>query len=88
MAALLDDPDPSLRVEAVGGIGSFANGLAVQTQAGVPSLAHLQFPAVWAYKNSDTVAHFALGRAVADNESFYVSFWRSWWSQNRAGLGY
>ena len=88
MAALLDDPDPGLRVEAAGGIGSFANGLAVQTQAGVPSLAHLQFPAVAAYKNSDTVAHFALGRAIADNESFYVSFWRSWWSQNRVGLGY
>jgi hypothetical protein len=88
MALLLDDPDLSLRVEAVGGMGSFANGLAVQTQAGIPSLAHLQFPAVSAYKTPETVAHFALGRTISDNESSYVPFWKSWWSQNRAALGY
>jgi hypothetical protein len=88
LAVLLDDPDLSLRVEAVGGMGSFANGLAVQTQAGVPSLAYLQFPPVARYQNSETKAHFALGKAVADNESFYVTFWKSWWSQNRTSLGY
>jgi hypothetical protein len=88
LAVLLDDPDLNLRAEAVGGMGSFANGLAVQTQAGVPGLAHLQLPAVAAYKTPDTVAHFALGGAIAANESFYVPFWKSWWSQNHVRLGY
>ncbi|HEX5431004.1 MAG TPA: HEAT repeat domain-containing protein, partial [Bryobacteraceae bacterium] len=38
LATLLDDPDLNLRVEGVGGIGAFANGLPVQTKAGVPGL--------------------------------------------------
>ncbi len=88
LATLLDDPDPNLRVEAVGGIGAFANGLAVQTAAGMPSLAHLQLPAKAPYKTADTVAHLAFGRAIAANEAFYVLFWKSWWEQNRASIGY
>ena len=31
LATLLDDSNAALRVEAIGGMGSFANGLAVQT---------------------------------------------------------
>jgi hypothetical protein len=87
--ALLEDPDFNLRVEAIGGIGAFANGLPVQTSAGVPSLAYLQFPATAPYKTADTVANFALGtQAIAKKEASYLSFWRDWWLQNRAKLGY
>lgn len=89
LATLLDDPDLNLRVEAVGGMGAFANGLPVQTRAGVPGLAYLQLPASASYKTADTVAHLAFGRpAIAANEVSYVSFWKDWWSKNRASLGY
>jgi hypothetical protein len=89
LATLLDDPDLNLRVEAVGGMGAFANGLPVQTRQRVATLAYLQFPANAPYKTQDTVAHFALGRqAIAANETSYISFWKDWWSKNRANLGY
>ena len=41
------------------------------------------------YKTAGTVANFAMGRlAIERNESAYLSFWKAWWSKNRAGLGY
>lgn len=89
LATLLDDPNQNLRIEAIGGMAAFANGLAVQTSAGVPSLAHLQLPSSAPYKTAETVAHLALGRqAIAPNEASYLSFWKAWWAQNRASLGY
>jgi len=89
LATLLDDSDLNLRVEAVGGMGAFANGLPVQTRQTVATLAYLQFPANAPYKTQDTVAHFALGRqAIGANEASYISFWKDWWSKNRGGLGY
>lgn len=89
LASLLDDADANLRVEAVGGISSFANGLPAQTPAGSPSLAHLQLPADAPYRTAGTLANFAVGyETVERNEASYVSFWRQWWSGNRAALGF
>jgi HEAT repeat protein len=86
LAALLDDPDPDLRAEGVGGLGSFANGLPVQTSASVPSLAYLQRPTSAAYMSKETDANFALGPGAAKEPR--LSFWKTWWLQNRAALGY
>jgi len=89
LATLLDDSDLNLRIEAVGGMGAFANGLAVQTRAGIPSLAFLQLPGTAPYKTADTVAHFAFGRpAVTANEASLIAFWKGWWAQNRTSTGY
>jgi hypothetical protein len=89
LAALLDDTDQNLRIQGIRGIASFANGLAVQTSEGVPSLAHLQLPEKAPYKTADTVAHLALGpQGIARQEPYYLSFWKDWWNQNRASLGY
>jgi len=89
LATLLDDADALLRTEGIGGIGSFANGLPIQTAAGVPGLAHLQLPASAPYRTPATVANFALGpQAIQSNESTYLSFWQQWWLQNKAALGY
>ncbi|MGA3261417.1 MAG: hypothetical protein ABSE35_21250 [Bryobacteraceae bacterium] len=89
LAALLDDADALLRTEGIGGIASFANGLPIQTTAGVPGLAHLQLPPSAPYKTPATVANFALGpQAIQGDESAYLSFWRQWWLQNKAALGY
>lgn len=86
LATLLDDPDLNLQVEAVGGMGSFANGLPVRTRQSAVTLAYLQLPANAPYKTQDTVANFALGQAA--NETSYIYFWKNWWSANRASLGY
>lgn len=87
LAALLDDPNPALRGEGIGGLGSFANGLPVQTSAGAPSLAHLQRPPSGPYMTKTTVANFALGPAAAADDN-RLSFWKAWWLENRASLGY
>jgi len=89
LAALLEDGDSNLRVEAVGGIASFANGLSAQTAAGIPSLASLQLPPAAPYRTPETMAHFALGsRAIEQNEAAYLSFWKRWWADHRADLGF
>jgi hypothetical protein len=89
LATLLGDSNPNLQVEAVGGMGSFANGLAIQTATGVPSLTHLQLSNAAPYRTSATMSNLALGRqAIAPNEAASVSFWQQWWSQNRAALGF
>lgn len=89
LATLLDSPDAILRVEGIGGIGAFANSLPTQTPANTASLGYLQFPAKGVYKTEDTMAHFAMGpKAIESNESFYLSFWKAWWQQNRASLGF
>jgi hypothetical protein len=88
LAALLGDQDANLRAEAVGGIGSFANGLATQTPANNASLAFLQYPASAPYMTAETRANFALGiQAVGSSEAAYLSYWSQWWSQNKASLG-
>ena len=89
LAALLDDQDRGLRAEGIGGLASFANGLPVQTPANTVSLGYLQLPTSAPYKTDDTVAHLILALpSTAPDESSYLSFWKSWWSQNRGSLGY
>jgi hypothetical protein len=89
LAALLDDPDTSFRIEGIGGLGAFANGLSPQSSTGVPGLAGLQMPANAPYRTPDTIANFAMGqKAISQNENRYLSFWRAWWLQNRTALGY
>lgn len=89
LATLLDDSNQNLRIEAIGGMAAFANGLAVQTSANVASLSYLQVPDKATYKTPETVAHLALGRqAIAPNEASYRSFWKTWWAQNRSNLGF
>jgi hypothetical protein len=89
LAALLDDADENVRVEAIGGIGAFANGLPSQVAVGNLAMAHLQLPATAPYKTQATVSNFAMGSAaIGKNEASYLSFWKNWWSQNHSALGY
>ena len=88
LATLFDDPDVNLRIEAIGGVGAFANGLPIQTLSGTPSLAYLQFPAAAQYMTTDTQLHFALGAsAIMPNETAYLSYWKQWWLQHKTTLG-
>lgn len=89
LGMLLDAPELDLRVEAVGGLGAFANGLAIQTRANTVSLAYLQLPEDAPYRTQDTVAHLAFGRqAIEADETRYTTFWADWWQDNRSSLGY
>jgi hypothetical protein len=89
LARLMEDADPELRADSVRGLGSFANGLPVQTMAGVPSLAHLQPQPNSPYRTADTEMHSPLNiEYLEKNESTYLSFWKAWWQTNHAALGY
>jgi hypothetical protein len=90
LAALLDDPIAALRIEAIGGLGSFAIALPVQSSANMANLGYLQMSrANNPYRTDDTIRNFAMGqKAISQNETKYLSFWKNWWSQNRASLGY
>jgi len=89
LAALMTDTDPELRAESVRGLGSFADGLPVQTTAGTPSLSYLQPQPNSAFRTDDTVAHAPLNiQYIEANESQYLPFWQTWWQANRAALGF
>lgn len=89
LAQLLSDDDVTLRMEAIGGFSSFANGLPAQTASGTPGLAHLQLPVDSPYQTPETLANFAMGsQAIERNESQYLAFWQTWWNQQKHGLGY
>jgi hypothetical protein len=46
-------------------------------------------PATAVYKTQETMANFAMGEAaVSRNEAKLLAFWKGWWTQNRAALGY
>lgn len=89
LATLLADSDTNLQIEAIGGLGAFANGLPAQTAAGVSNLAYLQLPPSAPYRTAETLANFALGPyAIQQNESSYLSFWKQWWAAQRTALGF
>ena len=90
LAALLDDPLAALRIEAIGGLGSFAIALPVQSSANMANLGYLRMSqGNNPYRTDDTIRNFAMGqKAISQNETKYLSFWKNWWSQNRASLGY
>ncbi|MDE3198514.1 MAG: HEAT repeat domain-containing protein, partial [Acidobacteriota bacterium] len=87
LAALLDDPDFALRVEAIGGMSAFANSLATQNPAENASLSYLQLSGNGPYRTPETIANFAMGaEAVSKKESSYLAFWKAWWQEHRAGI--
>ena len=89
LATLLSDNDPALQIEAIGGLGSFANGLAMQTMAGNSRLAHLQLPATAPYRTRETIANFAMGpQAIQNDQTTHLAFWKQWWAQQRGDLGF
>jgi len=88
LATLLEDANGSLRIEAIGGIGAFANGLPSHSPD-IPSMPYMQLPSNSPYQSTETIANFAMGKiAISRNESAYLGFWRDWWRQQRAGLGF
>jgi hypothetical protein len=83
LAVLLDDPNPALVSYGVVGLGFFANGVGMQTIAGMPGLDHLNKRQPSAYRTSETQKY--LGMAPGRQQE-YVDFWRRWWNTNRVNL--
>jgi hypothetical protein len=76
LAALLDDPNATLKTAAVGGMSSFANN--------VPIGSHEPAAGAWQYRTDDTIAHSAFDEATIERqESYYIAFWKGWWQQNQ-----
>jgi hypothetical protein len=82
LATLLDDPDQSIQSSGAAGMAAFANGLPVQTLAGVPSLSFLQRPATAPYMTPNTIANGAAGPRAYTT----VAFWKAWWAANGSAL--
>ena len=59
-----------------------------QTPDNTVSMAYFQKQANAPYRTADTEANDAMGSAVARDEARHVGFWKSWWVQNRAKLGF
>jgi hypothetical protein len=71
LAALLSDPNSTLRGTGVGGMSSFANNVLIGS--------HEPAPGAWPYRTSETIAHIGFDPSQA-------SYWQNWWTQNKSRL--
>jgi hypothetical protein len=82
---LYEDKDPALRAYAVTGLACFANAVPVLDPTQPNHQLNLNYSGT--YKTDATLAHFAMGlRTISQKESYYLDFWRSWWSTNQAAI--
>ncbi len=86
LASLLRSFDPREQMQGVYGLSSFANGCPSQTPNNVTTMDYLQFKYPSSYRNPETIAHFGFRRGPESQEDEMVSFWLSWWKQNKAAL--
>jgi hypothetical protein len=85
LAPLLYDNDYELRVEAIGGLACFANGVPVLDPAKPGGGMDLNKPGP--YKTDETISHFAMGSStISSREAFYLTYWRSWWNKYGASI--
>jgi hypothetical protein len=85
LAPLLYDDDAELRVEAIGGLACFANGVPVLDPAKPDGGFDLNKPGP--YKTDETMSHFAMGSStISSRETFFLTYWRSWWNNYGASI--
>jgi hypothetical protein len=86
LASLLLSSDPDEQARGVVGLSSFANGCPSQTPDNVKSMEYLQFKNPSPYRNTDTMANFAIGGInIPPGDTHLaqlVSFWSTWWKQH------
>ena len=81
MAELLDSQDPQAQLGAASYFGTFS--LLANTQGEISSSA----PIIGPFATADTRA-FTPRAGSATTPAQYVAFWKTWWSQNQAQLGF
>jgi hypothetical protein len=85
LAPLIDDPDPSIREDAIAAIACLANGvppmdmhngkIGIDLSRDVPT------------KTTATLNHFAFGHeTISSQEAYYRTYWRLWWQINSPAL--
>jgi hypothetical protein len=85
LAPLIDDPDPSIREDAIAAIACLANGvppmdmhngkIGIDLSRDVPT------------KTTATLNHFAFGHeTISSQEAYYKAYWRQWWQINSPAL--
>jgi hypothetical protein len=83
-ATLLDSSDPAERMRGVFALSSFANGCPPQTPETGDQFLQCKIPS--AYRTKETMDEFAFRRGPEDQEGQLVSFWRTWWAENKSSL--
>lgn len=83
-ATLLDSSDPAERMRGVFALSSFANGCPPQTPATGDQFLQCKIPS--AYRTNETMDEFAFRRGPEDQEAQLVSFWRTWWTENKSSV--
>jgi hypothetical protein len=87
LAPLLEDEDPQLRTDAIGGLALFANNIPIIDHRDPTKPSVIRFDLQGPYKTPATVEHCELMLPViARNEGYYLSFWKEWWSANGAAI--
>ncbi len=82
---LYDNNDATFRAYAIGGIACFANGVPVLDPTRPDGRLNLNYSSI--FKTEETLSHFAMGLpTISKRESYYLDFWRSWWSSNGAAV--
>jgi hypothetical protein len=78
LAGLLDSDDAALVAYGVGGLAMFANNV---VDGYTPAAGE------WAYRSDETIAHSVMDeKIVTERRSYYVDFWKAWWSEHRNQL--
>ncbi len=79
LASFLDSQNLELLKYATGGLASFANGIPIGKHT----------PTSSPYLTSDTIAHSCMSvECIAARPSYYRDFWKQWWAEHRAQLGF
>ena len=87
LAPLLEDKDPQIRADAIGGLALFANNIPIIDHRDPTKPSVIRFDLQGPYKTPATVEHCELMLPViARNEGYYLSFWKEWWSTNGATI--
>ncbi len=89
LAKLLDSQDAKLRGDAVAGFTFFVNDLPVMTPGVVAGMAWTKPVGKAPYKTPETDRFGSTGsfERPSDAEA-YAQFWKTWWAQNKAKLGF
>jgi hypothetical protein len=81
---LYDKNDATFRAYAIGGIACFANGVPVLDPTRPDGQLNLNYSSILRQMR---LSYFAMGLpTISKKESYYLDFWRSWWSSNGAAV--
>src|ERR1019366_2279105 len=83
LAGLLDSDDPEVTALGIGGLGMFANNVAILSASSYASRGMLLQAGPAPYRTQDTMSHFAMTLdGIRGQEASFITFWRQWWADH------